>query len=119
MCLAQVPWLKSCLETSNSTWDLVIGHYALYGSDVQWALNSTKSPFPGNCGGFGSVASLISEYDVAAYFNGHDHTSTHADPTHSGRPLTSFAAAAEAPSKGWPAAGHWIPKQRQQAASLT
>jgi UDP-2,3-diacylglucosamine pyrophosphatase LpxH len=80
----QIPWLKSCLETSNSTWNVVNGHFALYGSDVNWAEKSSKSAYPGLCGAFASVADLLTEYGVDAYVNGHDHTQTHADPLKAG-----------------------------------
>lgn len=30
------------------------------------------------------IADLVSKYKVDAYINGHDHTMTHADPTHAG-----------------------------------
>lgn len=57
----QIPWLKSCLQSSNATWDVIVGHFALYGSDVNWAMNSSKSAYPGNCGGFGSVSIFAAE----------------------------------------------------------
>ena len=55
----QIPWLKSCLNASTATWDIVNGHYPLWGSDVSYgnpAPNSTKkSLYPGMCGAWGSV----------------------------------------------------------------
>ena len=54
------------------------------------------------------LANLVTEYDVDAYFNGHDHTGTHSDPLHDGvmvgaepsnevRPLSQQAAAPPRP----------------------
>ncbi|KAK9807246.1 hypothetical protein WJX73_002125 [Symbiochloris irregularis] len=81
----QIPWLKSCLEASNATWDVVVGHFAMYGSDVNWFEESNKTLYPGNCGAFGSMKALFEEYPIDAYFNGHDHTQTHADPSKKGQ----------------------------------
>jgi hypothetical protein len=83
----QVPWLKSCLSTSNATWSVVNGHYGLWGSDVQFADPrdpTGKAKYPGQCGAWASVADLINQYKVPVYLNGHDHTMTHADPAHVG-----------------------------------
>lgn len=80
----QIPWLKSCLSTSKATWNLVSSHFALWGSDQEYGNPTTSKYYPGLCGAWGSVQSLVNEYKVAMYVNGHDHTMTHSDPAHAG-----------------------------------
>ena len=55
----QIPWVKSCLLGSDATWNAIVGHYALWGSDTNYAdpslTSAAKTAYPGQCGAWASV----------------------------------------------------------------
>lgn len=68
---AQLQWLKNQLTTSNAGWKIVIGHHPLYSSGKRY----------GKTDGIRRVLEpLFEQFNVAAYFAGHEHDLQHNKP---------------------------------------
>ena len=66
----QLAWFKAALATSSAPWKIVIGHHPIYSGGGILGHGDTRELIE-------DVLPLLKQYQVQAYFNGHDHNLQH------------------------------------------
>jgi len=66
----QLAWFKAALATSTAPWKIVIGHHPIYSGGGPFGHGDTRELIE-------NVLPLLKQYQVQAYFNGHDHNLQH------------------------------------------
>jgi tartrate-resistant acid phosphatase type 5 len=66
----QLAWFKAALAASKAQWKIVIGHHPIYSGGGLFGHGDTKELIE-------NILPLLEEYQVPAYFNGHDHNLQH------------------------------------------
>ena len=66
----QLAWFKSALAASTAPWKIVIGHHPIYSGGGILGHGDTRELIE-------EVLPLLKQYQVQAYFNGHDHNLQH------------------------------------------
>lgn len=66
----QLAWFKSALAASTAPWKIVIGHHPIYSGGGPLGHGDTRELIE-------DVLPLLKQYQVQAYFNGHDHNLQH------------------------------------------
>ncbi|KAK9919104.1 hypothetical protein WJX75_009438 [Coccomyxa subellipsoidea] len=86
----QISWLTNNLAASTADYNIVIGHYPLFGSASQYGFDQTgtaTSPYPGNFNAWQKLLTTIYNNKATAYLNGHDHVMTAGNPNQPGVPI--------------------------------
>lgn len=66
----QLAWFKAALAASTAPWKIVIGHHPIYSGGGILGHGDTRELIE-------DVLPLLKQYQVQAYFNGHDHNLQH------------------------------------------
>jgi tartrate-resistant acid phosphatase type 5 len=66
----QLAWFKAALAASTAPWKIVIGHHPIYSGGGILGHGDTRELIE-------NVLPLLKQYQVQAYFNGHDHNLQH------------------------------------------
>jgi acid phosphatase len=66
----QLAWFKAALAASTAPWKIVIGHHPIYSGGGILGHGDTRELIA-------DVLPLLKQYQVQAYFNGHDHNLQH------------------------------------------
>jgi acid phosphatase len=66
----QLEWFKDALAASKAPWKIVIGHHPIYSGGGPFGHGDTRELIK-------DVLPLLKQYQVQAYFNGHDHNLQH------------------------------------------
>jgi len=66
----QLAWFKDALAASTAPWKIVIGHHPIYSGGGPFGHGDTHELIE-------NVLPLLKQYQVQAYFNGHDHNLQH------------------------------------------
>ena len=66
----QLEWFKAALAASTAPWKIVIGHHPIYSGGGVLGHGDTRELIE-------EVLPLLKQYQVQAYFNGHDHNLQH------------------------------------------
>ena len=66
----QLAWFKAALAASTAPWKIVIGHHPIYSGGGPFGHGDTRELIK-------DVLPLLKQYQVQAYFNGHDHNLQH------------------------------------------
>lgn len=66
----QLAWFKAALAASTAPWKIVIGHHPIYSGGGPFGHGDTRELIE-------NILPLLKQYQVQAYFNGHDHNLQH------------------------------------------
>ncbi|GAQ78118.1 hypothetical protein KFL_000080220 [Klebsormidium nitens] len=94
---AVVAFVENALKTSTATHTFIVSHYPLFGTAVEYG----RTPSAGLFNVFPRIVALINQYKPVAFFNGHDHIMTLANPGNFSNGFTSYVTTGAGSQHGY------------------